>query len=263
MENAAKSYAANHPGVEVVFGQGTSATDIEGQIALIEAMVTRGVQGIAVTPVDPTVAPALDKAIAAGVKVVLMDNNIPEWKGRVALATTNNYNAGKIAGEHLKTLVKNGDTIGILEGVPGVPSLDERVKGMLDGIKGVDVKIVGRGATDCTEEKGINVAQDILTANPDLKAIYAACGPPAAGAARAVKNANLQRHVILVGFDFCCGEQEAIAAGLEDASVAQFPAKMAELGVDALVKGIRGEKVESLIDSGAALVTKQNMDKFK
>ena len=69
--------------------------------------------------------------------------------------------------------------------------------------------------------------------------------------------------IILVGFDFCCGEAEAIIAGSEDATVAQFPAKMAGLGVDALVKAIRGEKVESLIDSGAALVTKANMDKFK
>ena len=115
--------------MEVVFGQGTSATDIEGQIALIESMVTQGVQGIAVTPVDPTVAPALDKAIAAGVKVVLMDNNIPGWNGRTA-PTTDNYNAGKIAGEYLKTVLKDGDTMGILEGVPGVPSLDDRVKGM-------------------------------------------------------------------------------------------------------------------------------------
>ena len=81
MENAAKAYAAANPGVEIIFGQGTSATDIEGQIALIESMVTKGVQGIAITPVDPTVAPALDKAIAAGVKVVLMDNNIPDWEG--------------------------------------------------------------------------------------------------------------------------------------------------------------------------------------
>ena len=263
MENAAKSYAAAHPGVEVVFGQGASATDIEGQIALIESMVTNGVQGIAVTPVDPTVATALDKAIAKGVKVVLMDNNIPNWNGRRALATTNNYNAGKIAGGYLKSVLKSGDTMGILEGVPGVPSLDDRVKGMLDGLSGVDVKIVGRGATDCTEEKGINVAQDILTANPQLTAIYSACGPPAAGAAQAIKNAKPDRHIILVGFDFCCGEAEALSAGIEDASVAQFPAKMAELGVDALVKSIHGEKVESLIDSGAALVTKANMDKFK
>jgi simple sugar transport system substrate-binding protein len=264
MENAAKAYAAANPGVELVFGQGTSATDIEGQIALIESMVTKGVQGIAITPVDPTVASALDKAISAGVKVVLMDNNIPDWNGRTALATTDNYAAGKIAGEYLKTVLKDGDTLGILEGVPGVPSLDDRVNGMLEGLKGVNVKIVGKGGTDCTEEKGINVAQDILTANPGLKAIYAACGPPAAGAAKAIQNAGIANDaIVLVGFDFCCGEEEALTGGVEDATVAQFPTKMAELGVDALVKAIRGEKVPNLIDSGAALVTKANMDKFK
>jgi ribose transport system substrate-binding protein len=264
MENAAKAYAEANPGVEIIFAQGTSATDIEGQIAHIESMVTKGVQGIAITPVDPTVAPALDKAIAAGVKVVLMDNNIPDWEGRTALATTDNYNAGRIAGEHLKTLLKDGDTLGILEGVPGVPSLDDRVNGMLEGLKGVNVEIVGKGATNCTEELGINVAEDLLTKNPDLKVIYAACGPPAAGAAQAIKNAGIPNDkIVLVGFDFCCGEEEALAAGIEDATVAQFPSKMAELGVDALVKAIRGEKVESLIDSGAALVTKDNMAQFK
>lgn len=263
MEDAAKAYAKEHPGVAVTFAQGTSATDIEGQIAHIESMVTKGMQGIAITPVDPTVAPALDKAIAAGVKVVLMDNDIPDWKGRTALATTNNYNAGKIVGEYLKTVLKSGDTIGILEGVPGVPSLDDRVKGMLDGLKGVDVVIVGKGATNCTEELGISVAEDLLTKNPELKAIFAACGPPAAGAAQAIKNAGIANDkIVLAGFDFCCGEKEALEAGIEDATAAQFPAKMAELGVDALVKSIRGEKVESLIDSGAALVTKDNMANF-
>lgn len=263
MEDAAKDYAAAHPGVEIIYGQGAAATDIEGQIALIESMVTKGVQGIALTPVDPTVAPALDKAIAAGVKVVLMDNNIPDWKGRTALATTDNFNAGKIAGEYLRTVLKDGDTLGILEGVPGVPSLDDRVNGMLEGLKGVNVEIVGKGATNCTEELGISVAEDLLTKHPELKAIFAACGPPAAGAAQAIKNAGIANDkIILAGFDFCCGEKEALEAGIEDATVAQFPAKMAELGVDALVKAIRGEKVESLIDSGAALVTPENMANF-
>src|SRR5208337_4679978 len=106
MENAAKAYAAAHPGVEIIYGQGASATDIEGQIALIESMVTKGVKGIAITPVDPTVAKTLDKAVAAGVKVVLMDNRIPDWKGQTALATTNNLEAGKIAGGYLKTVLK-------------------------------------------------------------------------------------------------------------------------------------------------------------
>ena len=147
--------------------------------------------------------------------------------------------------------------------LPGVPSLDDRVNGMIEGLGGLDVKIVGRGATGCTEEQGINLAEDILTANPDLKSIYAACGPPAAGAAQAIRNANLAAKPILVGFDFCCGEAEALEAGIEDATVAQFPAKMASLGVEALVKAIRGEPVESLIDSGAALVTKSNMADFQ
>jgi len=263
MSDAAKAYAAAHPGIDIVFGQGTSATDIDGQIALIESMVTQGVKGIAITPVDPTVAPALDKAAAAGVKIVLMDNSIPDWKNQTALATTNNFEAGKLAGGYLKTVLKTGDKLGILEGVPGVPALDDRVKGMLEGLKGVDANVVGKGATNCTEELGINVAQDLLTANPDITAIYSACGPPAAGAAQAIKNANVGHKVILVGFDWCCGEPEAMAAGQEDASVAQFPAKMAELGVDALVKAIKGEKVEALIDSGAGLVTPDNMAKFK
>ena len=132
------------------------------------------------------------------------------------------------------------------------------------GLAGVKVEIVGNGATNCTEELGINVAEDLLTANPDLKAIYAACGPPAAGAAQAIENAGIANDKICWSASTsAAAKPKRSTAGIEDATVAQFPAKMAELGVDALVKAIRGEKVESLIDSGAGLVTKDNMDEFK
>ena len=263
MEDAAKKFAAAND-VELIVGQGQSATDIEGQIALIESMVTQGVQGIAITPVDPTVAPALDKAVAAGIKVVLIDNSIPDWKGQTALVSTNNLNGGKIAGEYLKTVLKDGDKIGILEGVPGVPALDDRVNGMLEGLGGVKVEVVGKGATNCTQELGTSVAEDILTANPDLKALYVACGPPAAGAAQAITNAGIANDkIILVGFDACCGEIEAIKSGVEDATVAQFPAKMGELGIDTVVKAIRGEKVEANVDTGAGLVTAANVKDFE
>lgn len=264
MEDAAKAYAVAHPEVEIIFGQSQSSTDIEGQIALIESMITQGVQGIAITPVDAAVAPALDKAVAEGIKIVLLDNDIAGWDGKTALATTNNFNAGKIAGEYLKTVLKDGDTLGILEGVPGVPALDDRVNGMLAGLEGVDVKIVGRGGTNCTQELGVTVAEDLLTANPDLKAIYAACGPPAVGATQAIENAGIANDdIIMVGFDACCGELDTIKSGQEDATVAQFPAKMGELGVDALVKAIRGEPVEALVDTGAGLVTKDNVADFE
>ncbi len=263
MENAAKAYAAANPGVEIIYGQGQSGTDIEGQIAIIESMVTQGVQGIALTPVDPTVAPALDAAIAAGVKIVLMDNGIPNWTGLTAIATTNNYNAGKIAGEYLASVLNDGDTIGILEGVPGVPALDDRVNGMLEGLGARKLEIVGKGGTNCTQELGVSVAEDLLTAHPDLKAIYAACGPPAVGATQAIENAGIANDaIVMVGFDACCGELDKIVSGQEDASVAQFPAKMGELGVDTLVKAIRGEAIEANVDTGAGLVTAANVKDF-
>jgi simple sugar transport system substrate-binding protein len=263
MEDAAKAWAKDHPDVEIVYGQGKNNDDIDGTIAIIESMVAQGVQGIAITPIDPSVSSTLDKAIAKGVRVVLMDNDIPGWEGRAALATTNNLEAGKVAGEYLKTVLKDGDKIGILDGKPEVAPLNDRVEGMLQGLGGVKVDIVGRGRTACEPDKGQQVAEDILTAHPELKAIYSACGPPAASAATAIKNAKLDHKVILVGFDFCCGEEDAIAKGEEDASVAQFPKKMTEFGLDGLIKSIKGEPVEKLIDTGAALVTKANMDQFK
>jgi len=264
MEDAAKKYAAAHPEIELVTGQGQAATDIEGQIALIESMITQGVKGLAITPVDPTVAPSLDKAVTAGIKVVLVDNSIPDWKGQTALVSTNNLNGGKIAGEYLKTVLKSGDKIGILQGVPGVPALDDRVTGMMEGLGDVKVEVVGKGATNCTLELGTSVTEDILTANPDLKAIYAACGPPIPGAVKSISNAGIANDkIILVGFDACCGEIEAIKSGAEDASVAQFPAKMGELGIDTVVKAIRGEAVEANVDTGAGLVTLQNVKDFE
>jgi ABC-type sugar transport system substrate-binding protein len=264
MEDAAKKYAAAHPEIELVTGQGQAATDIEGQIALIESMITQGVKGLAITPVDPTVAPALDKAVAAGIKVVLVDNSIPNWKGQTALVSTNNLNGGKIAGEYLKTVLKSGDKIGILQGVPGVPALDDRVTGMMQGLGDVKVDVVGKGATNCTLELGTSVTEDILTANPGLKAIYSACGPPIPGAVKSISNAGIANDkIILVGFDACCGEIEAIKSGAEDASVAQFPAKMGELGIDTVVKAIRGEKVEANVDTGAGLVTLKNVKDFE
>ncbi len=264
MENAAKAYGKANPDVEIIYGQGASGTDIEGQLALIESMVAQGVQGIAITPVDPSVAAALDKAVAAGVKVVLMDNDIPDWKGKTALATTNNFNAGKIAGEYLKTVLKDGDTLGILEGVPGVPALDDRVTGMMEGLAPVKVSVVGKGATNCAQETGQSVAEDLLTANPGLNAIYSACGPAAVGATQAIENAGIANDdIVMVGFDACCGELDKIASGQEDATVAQYPAMMGEMAVKALVGSIRGEKAESLIDTGAGLVTKANLADFQ
>jgi ribose transport system substrate-binding protein len=265
LENAAKAWDEAHPEAEVLFAQGQSASDDAGQIAAIEDLVAQGVAGIAVTPTSDAVIPALDKAIEAGVPIVLMDNDLPSWTGKSSVVATDNLAGGVLAGEWLAGQLQAGDTLAILQGVPGVAALDARVDGMIQGLGDLasDVEIVKQLPTDCAQDKGQAAADDILVSDPDVTAIYAACGPPAMGAAVAIANAGIApEDIILVGFDALPDEVTLIAEGSEDASVAQFPAKIGELGIDTLLKVVQGESVDAFVDTGTAMVTAENAADF-
>jgi simple sugar transport system substrate-binding protein len=262
MVDAVKEYDAQHADVEVIYGQGKSGTDDEGQIAIIENMIVQQVKAIAVTPTSPNVKAALDKAVAAGIKVVLVDNDIPGWAGKTSLVATDNLAGGKLAGAWLADMVPAGSKIGVLQGRLGNPSLDDRVKGFKEAL-GAKATVVAEPATDCDQTKGLNAAQDLLTANPDVYAIYGACGPPIIGAIQAIKAAGKQPgDIVVIGFDASPDEIAAIKAGDQTASVAQFPAKMGLMGIEAAVAAARGETVEPVIDTGTEMVTKENADKF-
>jgi simple sugar transport system substrate-binding protein len=261
MVDAAKEWDANEPGAEVIFAQGKSGTDDEGVIAAIQSFVTQGVDAIAVTPTSPNVAGELQKAVDAGIPVILIDNDIPDWDGKTAVVATDNYAGGVLAGEWLKENLPAGAKLAVLQGVLGNPSLDDRVNGMLEAL-GDHAEVVATTPTDCDQTKGLDAGQDILSANPDLDAIYAACGPPILGTLEAIASAG-RSGIITVGFDASPDELAAIEAGTESASVAQFPAKMGSLGVQAAYDAARGKSVEKLIDTGTEMVTKDNVASFK
>jgi ABC-type sugar transport system substrate-binding protein len=261
MVDAAKAWDEAEPGAEVVFAQGKSGTDDEGVIAAIQSMVTQGVDAIAITPTSPAVADELQKAVDAGIPVVLIDNDIPDWDGKTAVVATDNYAGGQLAGEWLKENLPEGAKLAILQGVLGNPSLDARVDGMLETL-GDHATVVATTPTDCDQTKGLDAGQDILTANPDLDAIYAACGPPLTGALEAIKSSG-KSGLITVGFDASPDEVASILAGEQTASVAQFPAKMGSLGVQAAFDAAKGKTVEKLIDTGTEMVTSENAANFK
>jgi simple sugar transport system substrate-binding protein len=259
MVDAVKTWNKDHPEVEVVFAQGESGTDDEGEIDAIESMVTQGVDAIAITPTSPNVQDALQEAVDAGIEVVLVDNDIPGWEDKTSLVATDNLAGGKLAGEFMADQLKAGDTVAVLEGVAGAPSLQERVDGFLDGL-GDDFEIVASLPTDCDQTKGLDAAQDILTANPDVTAIYGACGPPIIGALEAISSAG--KTIKVVGFDAGPDEVDAIVAGDELASVAQFPARMGEMGIQAALDAVNGKDVEPNIDTGTEMVTEDNASEF-
>jgi ABC-type sugar transport system substrate-binding protein len=262
MVDAVKKYDSDHADVEVIYGQGKSGTDDEGEIAIIENMIVQQVKAIAITPTSPNVQAALDKAVQAGIKVVLIDNDIPGWTGKSSVVATDNLAGGKLAGTWVSQHAKPGSKVGILQGRLGNPSLDDRVKGFKSTL-GSAGTVVAEPATDCDQTKGLNAAQDLLTAHPDVSVIYGACGPPIIGALQAIKAAGkAQGSILVVGFDAAPDELTAIKAGDEAASIAQFPAKMGSLGIDTAVKAARGETVPPSVDTGTEVVTKDNVAQF-
>ena len=97
-------------------------------------MVTQGVKAIAITPTSPNVQDALQKAVDAGIKVVLVDNDIPDWDGKSSVVATDNLAGGKLAGEFMKEPAEGRRARSpSSQGVAGAPSLDDRVDGLQGG----------------------------------------------------------------------------------------------------------------------------------
>jgi len=261
MVSAARAFDTEHNDIEVTFRQGKSGTDDESQIGFVGEYTAQKVDAIVITPTSPNVQSALDKAVAAGIKVVLLDNDLPGWSGKSTVVATDNLAGGKLAGAWLAGQLPAGASVAILQGRLGNPSLDERVAGMKAGLGG-KANVVAEVVTDCDQAKGRNATQDILAEHPDVAAIYGACGPPVLGALDALKAAGRGQKVTLVGFDALAGELAAIRDGEQAGSVAQFPAKMGTMGSQAAVDAARGKRLAARIDTGTEMVTKANVASF-
>jgi ABC-type sugar transport system substrate-binding protein len=261
MVDSVKKWNTDHPDVTVLYAQGKSGTDDESEINAIQSMVSQGVTAIAITPTSPNVKGELQKAVDKGIKVVLIDNDIPDWTGKSSVVATDNLAGGKLAGTWIAAHLPPGSKLGILQGVLGNPSLEARVTGMLEAL-GTSATAVAKTPTDCDQTKGVNAMQDILTAHPDIAGVYGACGPPILGALQAIKAAGKEGKLVVVGFDAAPGELTAITSGTESGSVAQFPAKMGSIGVQTALDAATGKTVPATIDTGTEMVTKENAAKF-
>ena len=139
-----------------------------------------------------------------------------------------------------------------------MPALDDRVNGMLAGLGALKskIKVVSKLETDCDQTKGAAAAQTILTANPNLTAIYSACGPPALGAIQSIKNAGIKPGgIILVGFDGLPGRgRGGQGRHRERNRRAASRTRSARSGIATLYAAVQGKKVPKNVDTGTALI---------
>jgi ribose transport system substrate-binding protein len=262
MEESAKSYAAQNPGlVDITYFSCKSPTDVPCQTAQIQDAVARGFQALVITPMGPEVIPAMDAAADKGVKVVLVDNDLQDFTKETAVVATDNVKGGQAAGAYLKSVLEPGDTIGLMEGVRSAPALAARIEGVQTALEGTGVNVIIGGAeTECDSAQGATVAQDLLTREPNLTAIYSACDDPAIAAADVAEQRGKQ--VLVMGYDGLPDAAKAILDGHMQATISQFPGKMAALGVEAAANAVHGKPVETFIDTGTELVTKDNASAF-
>ncbi|HXL02007.1 MAG TPA: sugar-binding protein [Candidatus Atribacteria bacterium] len=239
--------------------------DIQAQISQMESFIAMGVNGIAIAPSDPTaLAPTIETAISKGISVITLDTDAPESK-RLAYIGTDNYSAGKLAGQVMAQLLPEGGEVAIGTGSLTAMNSLERMRGFTDGIaENENIVVVTKPALCDFEDTGraVTLVEQALLTYPNLKGffgVYAINGP---AAAKAIKTAEKVGEVLVVCFDTTAEHMQLIKEGAIAATIGQRPymmgyksvellSKMAAEGVDAALAELPENRI---IDTGVDIV---------
>ncbi|MBO0997541.1 sugar ABC transporter substrate-binding protein [Bacillus sp. SD075] len=257
MEAGAKQ-AFEDLGVEGEVLAPTNDTDFIGQNNMLEDLLSEGVDALVVMPTQSEAAiPVLQKYKEKNIPVLLVDSDV-DWEGKTTFIGTDNVTAGEEAGKLLASMLSTGAEVAIIEGVSGTPTSEQRVSGAEKGLNDAGMKIVASQAADSSRDKAVSVMENILTANPDVKGVFAINDEMALGALRAINSKNLD--IPVIGLDGITEAVESIQQSGMEATVAQKPYDMTYTGVESALKAINGETVEKRVDSGFDVITKENSE---
>lgn len=249
---------AKAKGATLIAMAGKTDGDNEGQVSAIENLITKGVKGILITPSNSTgVLGAIAEAKAKGIMVIALDTATDPADAVDATFATDNTEAGRLQGAWVKAAL--GDqkpSLALLDGTPGSTVDDQRHQGFLEGfgVKDKDPAIVGTAITHGDQTTAQTAMEGLLQRSPGINGLYTINEPAARGAYQAIKAAG--KTVAIGSIDGSCTGVAAVKSGEIGATVMQFPAKMAQLGVDAVVDfATNGTKVSGFHDTGIQLIT--------
>ncbi|QIZ77115.1 ribose ABC transporter substrate-binding protein RbsB [Ferrimonas lipolytica] len=221
-----------------------SQNDPARELANIEDLTVRQVSAIMLNPTDSDAASNAARMVnRAGIPLLTLDRGVTRGKVASHIAS-DNVAGGKLAGDFIAQKLGKGAQVGQLEGVAGTSAARDRGEGFTQAVSANGFNLRSSQPADFDRTKGLNVAENMLASNPKLQAIFAQNDEMALGALRAARGAG--KEVLIVGFD---GTEEGIAAvnrGLLAATVAQQPALIGSMGVDAAVKVINGQAVDAV-----------------
>ena len=253
--------AGEELGVEVNFIGPEKETEIGKQVGMVENAINKKVTALGIAALDPdALAVVAKKAMDAQIPVVTFDSNVKDDITSSFIATDNKA-AGAMAGEQLAKLINGKGKVAVVSHNPGTTTAIEREAGFREALaKYPDIKILNTQFSDGDKSKALAITLDIINANPDIAGIYGTNEPSIFGVAKGVEEKGLTGKVALVGIDSSEDLAKFLEKGVISGLVIQDPYNMGYQTVQQLYKLSKGEKVEKRIDTGAILVTKENIN---
>ena len=261
--------AARELDVDIVWRGPLREDDRDSQVTEVENAVARRVNGIALAPLDEAalVAP-VESATRAGVPVVIFDSGL-KGGNIVSFVATDNDKGGELAGEHLvKALGGKGKVI-LMRYAEGHDSTRRREDGFLRALaphKGIEI-LSSNQYVGADVEGAYKRAEALLTRYKSadgtlgVDGVFAPNESSAFAVMRVLQDSGWAGKVKFIGFDASDGLLAGLRAGAIEALVVQDPVRMGYLSVVSMVKHLRGENVESRIDTGVHLVTRDALER--
>ena len=240
-------------------GPATEA-DIAAQVDLVRNITAKKPAGILLAALDSqALIPPVEEAMAAGVPVAMADSGI-DSDVPVASIITDQYKGGFMAGEEMARLLDKKGTVANL-GIQAGSVSAGRSTGFADAIAQYpDMKVLETQWTDADAAKSLNIATDIITANPDIAGFFSAAAPIASGIAQAAKAKGIDKTVKIITFDPSPEILPLFDDGTIQAIIAQDPYQMGYQGVAAIDAYKNGQKIENpKIELAPVLITPENV----
>jgi ribose transport system substrate-binding protein len=268
MVHAGAEKAAQELNVEVVWRGPLREDDRESQVTEVENAVARGVAGIALAPLDESalVGP-VSTAMKRGVPVVIFDSGL-KGDDYVSFVATDNDAGGRLAGEHMVSLLKGRGRVVLLRYAEGHDSTSRREEGFLAALRGqpgieiVSANQYGGADVEGAYKKGESLLSTLKTPDGRLSIDGIFCPNESVSFAmlRVLQDNGWAGKVRFIGFDASDNLIKGLRDGHLDGIVLQDPVRMGYLGIKTLVDHIKGAKVERRIDTGVRIVTRETMD---
>jgi ribose transport system substrate-binding protein len=249
-------------GVEVFMLAPQSGADINGQMGMIQDVITRGVDAIILSTHDEAAAaPLVKKAVDAGIEVTIVNSDIANFPTPVHAVVGYLQRAGthKIGDYLLEKLGGKPAKVGVIEGLPGYHST-ERVGGFLDAVKDKPgIEVVASIPGGWNVEGGNTAGMDLLQAHPEINVVFAANDYMILGVAQAAKSLG-KSDLILLGNDGDTGAGlEPIAGGDVTATVNTTPFVMGQIAFQVTVDALNGKFPGGFVETPTTIVDKDNV----